>query len=314
MPGLDASQFAVWGTKLADDYTKNAIDLTENLFKVATENGLNPDQIRRVAEAANVRTYNDMMPSRQRDGEPRFKQACADTVIRRLNGPTKVAADTTDYDAPPKKTMSKVASIDRILADYLEDKPEVVKSLEKRAAYEEARKVPVDERPMESWEAYPLIRKLEKAAAELGFERQGLEEMGKVARERFNALVRRLVNDEGYRIEDLYKAATIARPDQRKALRVLFSEAIAKMAAKGEAGLPKIAEPVAKSLISDRLDEMLPNALNMVMIDGNHPLVTNLNEIFDVYKKVQENSRGQELLEGKMGRARAMVQQRVVGL
>jgi hypothetical protein len=300
MPTIDAGELARMGTKLANDFTERGIPLTDNLSKLAEDECLNPDQIRRVAEAANVRTYNDMMSSRG-DGEPRFDKASAERVIKTINQPTKVAADVSDYTRPPPQAPK--FNLNAYLAKYASEAG-VAGELEKQAA---RKKVHPDDQPLDKAGAYNLVRKLEKVSNDLMFERMQIDELSKVAVEKFQGLVRSLVEDEGFKIEDLYKASMLARPDQKPMIRRLFAEAISKFALKGHAGIKKISEPVSADYISDKMDQMLPKGVTMFEINGDHPLTMSVNDLIDLAKKKWENAQGMTLVKGKMERAQRVI-------
>lgn len=49
------------GEKMAQDFTESGVPLNISLEKIASTYGLNPDQIHRVAEAANIQTHLSLM-------------------------------------------------------------------------------------------------------------------------------------------------------------------------------------------------------------------------------------------------------------
>ena len=54
---IDQIELEKLGTDISKDYIQKHISLNEGLKKIATEHGLNKQQVRRVAESANVNTY-----------------------------------------------------------------------------------------------------------------------------------------------------------------------------------------------------------------------------------------------------------------
>jgi hypothetical protein len=58
---IDQRELEKLGTNISKDYVQKHIPLNDGLKKIATENGLNKQQVRRVAESANVATYLALM-------------------------------------------------------------------------------------------------------------------------------------------------------------------------------------------------------------------------------------------------------------
>ena len=92
----DSSELINIGKQLADEYVERGVDLTENLTKVANLQNFNIQQIKRVAETANVETYLKLANLAE-DGYVEFKLANADETSKVIN---KVATDiaSTNFD------------------------------------------------------------------------------------------------------------------------------------------------------------------------------------------------------------------------
>ena len=89
------------GTQISSEYLEKQIPLTEGLEKVSTLHGLNQNQVHRVAEAANVKTYLELMKTAQDDSYIEFDIANPNDVLD-MNT-SKTAANTKDYIEAPKK-------------------------------------------------------------------------------------------------------------------------------------------------------------------------------------------------------------------
>ena len=89
-------------TQISNDYLERQIPLTDGLEKVSTMHGLNQNQVYRVAEAANVKTYLELMKTAQDDSYIEFDIADPLQVVD--SAPSeKTASRTSDYlDAPNK--------------------------------------------------------------------------------------------------------------------------------------------------------------------------------------------------------------------
>lgn len=88
------------GKQIATEYLERQIPLTDGLDKVATVHGLNKNQVHRVAEAANVRTYLELMKTAQDDSYITFDVADPMQVIETV---TEKKAQTNDYLEGPGK-------------------------------------------------------------------------------------------------------------------------------------------------------------------------------------------------------------------
>ena len=89
------------GKKLSQDYTEHKIELTDNLAKTATAQGLNQYQTSRVAEAANVESYLVLMKTAE-DKYIDFPLANAKKAFELSQGLEKEASSvvSNDYQRP----------------------------------------------------------------------------------------------------------------------------------------------------------------------------------------------------------------------
>lgn len=90
-------------TQISNDYLERQIPLTDGLEKVSTMHGLNQNQVYRVAEAANVKTYLELMKTAQDDSYIEFDIADPIQVIGSRPSQEKTASGYSDYLTAPKK-------------------------------------------------------------------------------------------------------------------------------------------------------------------------------------------------------------------
>lgn len=320
MPGkfIAADQFASWGRKLASDYAACAragkpMSLTEGVKKIAVDNGLLPEQVRRVAEAANVATFQEMLPDRG-TGDVRFDPANADEIIKSANlGPTKMAVDLSDYYGPPKPRPSDFRKVAE--ANFGPHLGAVVSDLEKRASQEAVLALDEADRPLTAQTLPAFIRKLAAAKHELELERMDIARLTKEALDTFKEIVRQMVT-EGYAIEDLYKAAQMTRPDARQYWNEIFGHIISDLDHRGyfgtkkasvdpKTGAVKIAEPVDPSLISERLDSLMPDGTDCV-VSSSHMMTKQVNVLGDLWQNYQKNKMGLPILTDRLERAKSL--------
>lgn len=77
-------ELEILGNQLSTDYVNSNVDLTDGLRKIATVNNLNRQQIKRVAEVANIDTYLKLANIAE-DGYVEFNIANADAVIEEFD-------------------------------------------------------------------------------------------------------------------------------------------------------------------------------------------------------------------------------------
>ncbi len=91
------------GTQISKEYLDRQIPLTDGLEKVSTLHGLNQNQVHRVAEAANVKTYLELMKTADQDSYIEFDVADPNEVIDEEPSSSKTASKGKDYLEAPKK-------------------------------------------------------------------------------------------------------------------------------------------------------------------------------------------------------------------
>lgn len=133
---ISTYELELFAKQAATDYLKDGKSLTESITKIASDNGLNREQIRRVVEAANTDTYISLH-NKSNDKYISFETADPLVIEENVTG-TKVAEasvvdDSDYYDAPayeaPTYEAVKVAeaetpqrSAEQELRDYYQFK------------------------------------------------------------------------------------------------------------------------------------------------------------------------------------------------
>lgn len=92
------------GEKLSRDYLEHNTPLNEGLDKVASANGLNRNQIDRVAEVANVKTHLELLKQASSVDEAYITFDLADPSTIKAVERIKESGYTHDYDNPPDRT------------------------------------------------------------------------------------------------------------------------------------------------------------------------------------------------------------------
>lgn len=145
------------GKNISEEYVKNHTDLTENLQKVASQNGLNKQQLARVAETANVETYLSLIKTAS-DKYVKFPLADAKKAYTEITKTANYNPLTADEDYSPE-----TADVKSIFTSY--------SKLEKTAKLSEESKTKLAEcAKVKPADAKSKVRKeATKIAAELDF-------------------------------------------------------------------------------------------------------------------------------------------------
>jgi hypothetical protein len=279
---IASPQYALWGADVSQDYLERGIPLTDSLRKVAQEQQLNPHQIRRVAEHANTKTFNELLPRREEfGGDPRFEPASADSVIAEANPQGKVAEDFSHYYGPPPKTARHA---DRVIRANFGSHLAKIAS-EQQAQEQEAESREFVDLPT----ATVLLHKLASIENEINLDRMDLTRLTKEALDEFKEIVRRMVL-EGEDVVDMFKAACYVRPNLRQQWADLFGQIVSDLDHRGYFGV-KTAQPLKPELISSKLNENLPANVKIELVNGKHPLTLSIDLLGELYGKRQEKDR-----------------------
>lgn len=118
-------QLEGWGVRASDAFLEKSVPLNDSIVKIASENILNQDQVKRVSEFANITTNIELF-EKSSDKRFEFAQANPDIIWRRIanTGEEKTASLHPDYLAPHSyrndKPMEKLASAEEITCQDLE--------------------------------------------------------------------------------------------------------------------------------------------------------------------------------------------------
>lgn len=97
-----------WSKLAAKEYLTTGKALNESIEKIASDHGLNRDQLSRVVEAANTEVYVQMFNQAQ-DKYIEFQSADAEKIAERMFGVEKVSqVSETDYLVPPEEIYEEV--------------------------------------------------------------------------------------------------------------------------------------------------------------------------------------------------------------
>jgi len=118
------------GTQISKEYLERQIPLTDGLEKVSTLHGLNQNQVHRVAEAANVKTYLELMKTAKDDSYIEFDIANPSDVLESVAA--KTASRTKDYLEAPKKDWAHELLQEKRASEKRDQKQEIEKTAEKQ--------------------------------------------------------------------------------------------------------------------------------------------------------------------------------------
>ena len=108
------------GERISKDFLNREIPLTQGLEKVAHDNGLNPNQIDRVAETANIKTHLEFLKTAKNEAYINFELADPTKVKTPLV--VKEASSEEDYFTPPVKDNEDFLK-EASFYDYEEEEP-----------------------------------------------------------------------------------------------------------------------------------------------------------------------------------------------
>lgn len=317
MKNRSSSEYQAAGVKIANDFLETGAPMTPALAKVARDMDLNTHQIERVAEHANQHAFRKLFEKRANGGDVQFEPAAAEKVVAECNAPTKVSWDLSDYAARPD--AMKTASMGDIIRSQFGDLTALVPELEKQAAFQDSfAPVEGEHQTLEDFEkaaakaqhtaewdesnSWDMVTKLAAVVKHFAVERIRILDLAGQEREKFARLCERMVRDGGYKIEDLYKAAMVARPDQADSLKSLFAWVIADLDKKACFGGFKTAASVDPKHISSRLDSLIPPH-GVTVVNGSHPVTLSVNIIADLANQWDEANKGHGIAQAALEKA-----------
>lgn len=279
-------ELTTMGKEASAEYVYNNVPLNDTILRMTKEAKLNPHQVARVCEAANIDTYNTLW-DRTKSAEFVFDLADQEKIAEALN-------DTPDFNISENDVP--VSQLGDLLPDVTEiDSP---KTAEKTASYNDFDKA------FKSLEKKASMsrKKFEKTAAhvqqfvdELSL---AIEEQKLVKQAAFEKLTDMLkyAARNGENIADAYIAARIKFEDKPEEIHNIFS---------------KIAAELSKSGISFKtaakcIDENAKGSRNddSYVISGTHPIIKYLNTIMDSDIMLDKADRMKGYFVSKIERAR----------
>jgi len=257
MPSIQPSRFGEWGKQAASTYLKSGLGLNSEIAKLAVENDLNPTQIKRVCEVANLATYNSIFPT-NRDKALDFDIATPAKVASELEG-ISLEQSHLDYKSTPN--IKKTASSEEINSSFgvksISNEPEV------------AEKVKV---------ASKLRRQVSNAKIELRH-RTYENTMKKQASERdIHYIVKQMV----LMGEDFHKIAGIALNHSKHDIKPLFANIYKDLRDQGIFGIhEKLAQGDPTNVIDQVIesDKALPTSNKVTVINNRHPLIQGVDTL-----------------------------------
>lgn len=108
MPNVDPGKYDIWGKQVSTGYLTKGESMNESIAKIASENDLNPAQIKRVCEKSNMLTYQSLFAADRKKALD-FDIADNEKVAKSLETATVSKPTSMDYLSAPnfKKTASK---------------------------------------------------------------------------------------------------------------------------------------------------------------------------------------------------------------
>ena len=303
MPDINPENYAVWARQVATSFLKDSISLNDGIAKIATENDLNPTQIKRVCEAANLSTHHSLLGTN--------KSKCLDFEIAE---PEKVASSIeiltvdvpiTDYLVPP--SFPKTAS-DRQINQIFD-----IESISNVPEIEE--KIKIGTR---------LAKKIDAAIVEMKHRQHTFNMEKSASRMRLFGMAKQMIMG-GIEFQKIAKAIDIASKEKmRGEIAVIYNglrrngvlgvreKIAADEAQTGTKGFTGTEKPGASdiSLIEHMLEGGTKGKVGNtpVIVDSSHPLIQEVNTLGDKIDEADKNWKAQWLLNDKSNLIRGKVQ------
>lgn len=113
-----------WSKAVAKEYLTTGKPMNDSIEKLASDQGLNKDQISRVVEAANTEVYVQMF-NQSPDKYVQFASADSEKIAEKIFGTEKVSqVSDSDYQEPPTGTSLLEVDITEPLVKVAEVEPE----------------------------------------------------------------------------------------------------------------------------------------------------------------------------------------------
>ena len=120
MPNVNPQLFGEWGKTASTSYLTSGSSLNSEIAKIAVENDLNPAQIKRVCENANLTTYKSLFFN-SRDKALDFDIATPEKVAQEI-GAVETEPTSMDYLTQPNiKKEANLKKVEKIFGQIPED-------------------------------------------------------------------------------------------------------------------------------------------------------------------------------------------------
>ena len=261
-------ELTTMGKQASAEYVYNKVPMNDTILKMTKEANLNPHQVARVCEAANVNTY-DTLWNMTKSADFVFDMADQEKIAEMMN-----EVSVPDFN----ETSVSVDTLSDLLPAISEVESD--KTAEKTANFEKIAKAHLDTDKQTSLNK----KKVEKIAAHI---RQyvtdldlALEEQKLVKQAAFEQLTSMLKQAalSGENIGDAYIAARCVFPDKADTIKDTFTK-IAEILKKNRISFPSNFEKIASKIINENARGNRHS--DKTVVDKTHPIIKHLNTIID---------------------------------
>lgn len=258
MPNVNPQNFGEWGKTASTSYLTSGSSLNKEIAKIAVENDLNPAQIKRVCENANLTTYKSLFFN-SRDKALDFDIATPEKVAQEIEA-VQGEPKSIDYLTPPNiKKTANLKKIDRIFGEILNEFDGTAETIKKASRV--SKKVSAAEKEMNS---RLYIATMKKQASE----------------KRLYDIMKQMVMSG----HEFKKIAAIA-VDQASVVDIkpVMADIYTKMRDDGIFGVrEKVAMKIPNDIIQEAVDSDQATAKKNgapKTVNNNHPLVQEVNTL-----------------------------------
>lgn len=285
MPQFDPSFFSKWGEQAAKNFLTQNTSLNEGIAKIASEQDLNPTQIKRVCETANLSTYKTLFFNNKEKAMD-FDIATPEKVAESLQD-VEIETPQADYLSQPsfQKTAS-TADINRAFNfESISNSPEI----------QERVKV-----------AEKLHRQIGEAENELKMQIQTDEIKKSAAEDNIYNIVKQMVLSG----ESFKKVASVAVNQSSHDIKPLMSDVYDRLRKEGVFGvMEKIAKyPATVVETAAGSDQGVVENGAPRIINTNHPLVQEVNTLGEAADSIDRKRRATRLLKDKANVLKGKIQ------
>lgn len=292
----NSENYGLWGKEAAKRYVEDGVQLSKHIAKIASENGLNPDEIARVVEAANLEVFDHKLKT---SSSKAFEFDVADhgKVIDLLGVKKQKTAMPsvffTDYHKPLDQELSKTAG----------------------KTIEEAFGVSVDQEKIASPKiAEDLLERLKFAEQDLKYKiAYNVEKFIETAEGFYDKVKQEVLSGKSF--EDISSVLMSKAEEGPQSTRVkeLLDWTKRKLVDSGvmlaashtgdtseiseDEKKEKKAEPVESALISDTMESP---GVPVHIINGRHPLFSTMDTLVQQFDEADKNNYNLIILEDKI--------------